>query len=78
MITVESIIEEALKKPENERARIAEILISSLHGTEAPDIEEAWQKEIAFRLKQIDSCEVECINWEEIRSRIYKNANIQS
>ncbi|MCP5005863.1 MAG: hypothetical protein GY941_18290 [Planctomycetes bacterium] len=44
-MTVERIIKEALEKPESERAKIAEILISSLHELLPRDIEEAWQKE---------------------------------
>ncbi len=74
-MTVEGIIKEALEKPEGERAKIAETLISSLHESPSHDIEEAWQKEIQRRVKEIDSDEVECIPWEEIRDRLYGNAN---
>jgi len=74
MLPVESIIEEALKKGKNERAKIAEVLISSLHEPYSKEIEEAWQKEIEKRMKQIDSDEVQCLSWEKVRSRLYKNA----
>jgi hypothetical protein len=60
-ITVESIIDQALKKPEKERALIAERLIPSLDSTTDKDIELAWQKEIEKRLKEIDSGIVQCI-----------------
>ncbi len=68
------IIKDALEKPEGERAKIAEILISSLHESPSHDIEEAWQKEIQRRVKETDSGKVECIPWEEIRDRLYGNA----
>jgi putative addiction module component (TIGR02574 family) len=75
LMTVEGIIKEALQKPESERAKIAETLISSLHELPPLDIEEAWQKEIQRRVKEIHSGEVECIPWEEIRDRLHGNAN---
>jgi putative addiction module component (TIGR02574 family) len=76
MLTVENIIEEALKKGEDERAKIVDALIFSLHEQSSIEIEEAWKKEIEKRIKQIDSGEVQCISWEEVRSRLYKNANV--
>jgi putative addiction module component (TIGR02574 family) len=74
-ITVESIIDQALKKPVEERARIAERLISSLDSTTETDVELAWQKEIEKRLKEIDSGMVRCISWEDVREQLYKNAH---
>ena len=75
--TVDGIIEQALKQPEKERARIAETLILSLDHTPDADVELAWQKEIGKRLKEIDSGKVQCIPWEDIRIRLYKNARSQ-
>lgn len=39
------------------------------------DIEKSWQKEIQRRVKEIDYGEVECIPWEEVRDRLYGNAD---
>lgn len=75
--TVARIIDQALQQPERERARIAEKLISSLDQPTDLDVELAWQKEIGKRLKEIDSGAVECIPWEEVRSKLYENANAQ-
>jgi putative addiction module component (TIGR02574 family) len=74
-ITFESLIDQALKKPEKERALIAERLISSLDSTTDKDVELVWQKEIEKRLKEIDSGIVQCIPWEDVRERLYKNAH---
>ena len=75
--TVEGIIAQALQQTEKERARIAETLISSLDQTADLDIELEWQKEVGNRLREIDSGVVECIPWEDVRSRLYENANVQ-
>lgn len=75
--TVDHIIDQALQQPEKERARIAERLISSLDQTTDLDVELAWQKEIDKRLREIDSGAVECIPWEDVRSKLYQNANAQ-
>jgi len=65
-ISVDDIIDQALRQPEKERARIAEILISSLEKPANKDIELAWQEEVTKRLHEIDSGAVECIPWEEV------------
>lgn len=75
--TVNRIIDQALQQPERERARIAETLISSLDQTSDLDIELAWQNEIGNRLREIESGAVECIPWEDVRNKLYKNANAQ-
>ena len=75
--TIDSIIDQALQQPERERARIAERLISSLEQTTDFDVELAWQKEIGKRLEEIDSGAVECVPWEEVRNKLYENANAQ-
>lgn len=72
--TVDGIIKQALRQPEKERARIAEVLISSLDHTPDADVELAWQEEIGKRLKEIDSGKVQCIPWEDTRNRLYENA----
>ena len=72
---VEGIIAQALQQTEKERARIAETLIASLDQTADIDIELAWQKEVGKRLKEIDSGAVKCVPWEDVRSRLYENAN---
>ncbi len=71
------ILNKALLQPEKDRARIAEALIASLDIKTDPDIELAWQQEIDKRLSEIDKGVVKCIPWEEVRDRLYKNANAQ-
>ncbi|WP_446009775.1 addiction module protein [Candidatus Electrothrix sp.] len=79
MITTDAdkILSTALKQTETERARIAEALIASLDAPADREIERAWQLEIDHRLREIDSGVVKCIPWEEVRDRLYRNANVQ-
>jgi putative addiction module component (TIGR02574 family) len=77
-LTVETIIKNALEKSETDRARIAEILISSLEETPDSEVEKAWQEEIASRIHEVDSGKVKCIPWEEIRDRLNGKTRAES
>jgi putative addiction module component (TIGR02574 family) len=72
--SADDLIKQALSMPENIRARIAERLIASLHGEPSREIDEAWHLEIERRVEEIDSGEVQCIPWEDIKDRLYRNA----
>ena len=66
----EEVLQSALELPLQERARIAEKLISSLDTEFDEGVERAWQTEIQRRLGEIDRGEVVCIPWEEVRDRL--------
>ena len=69
--TVTELLDKALQLPEADRAEIAETLIASLGDVEpSPEVEAAWQKEIARRLEQIESGKVKCIPWEKVRAKL--------
>ena len=70
------ILSNALRQTDTERARIAEALIASLDTPTDEDIDRAWQIEIENRLRDLDSDAVKCIPWEEVRDRLYRNANV--
>ena len=72
----DEILSNALKQKDTERARIADALIASLDAPPGRDIERAWQIEIDNRLREIDSGVVKCILWEEVRDRLYRNADV--
>ena len=74
----DEILDNALRQPEKDRARIAETLIASLDTEVDREIEQAWQHEIDKRLGEIASGAVTCIPWEEVRNRLYRNAHVQS
>lgn len=57
--SVEQIEAELLNLPSRERARLAEVLISSLD--EDPEVERAWSEEIARRAEELRSGKVKAI-----------------
>ncbi|MEP7009051.1 MAG: addiction module protein [Acidobacteriota bacterium] len=65
----DAIIEEALKLPEGERARVALRLSESLSGT--PDIraEKAWAGEIARRIARLHEGTAQTVTADEALSR---------
>ena len=70
--SAKEILDQALEMPENDRAAIAERLLASLDAKPDRNVEEAWQQEIQRRLSELDRGDVECVPWEEVRSRMGK------
>lgn len=73
---IDEILDNALKQPETNRARIAEALIASLDAPADRGVELAWQTEFDKRLREIDSGVIKCISWEEVRDRLCRNADV--
>ena len=72
-VDVRALIEAALKLPPEARGAIASRLLDSLQDDEMdPDVEAAWDAEIARRIEQLDSGEVKTIPWSEARQRILR------
>ena len=69
---IEDVISQALQMPEEERAAIAERLISSLDPAPEADVEQAWQEEVQRRVRDLDNGAVECVPWEEVRRLLDK------
>lgn len=63
-VTREQLEVEALNLPRDERARLAEALISSLD--EEAEIELAWQEEIKRRVAELDAGTVKTIPAEQV------------
>lgn len=63
---VETILNQALRMSEEDRAEIAERLISTLDNPPDPDIELAWQQEVQRRIQSVESGEAKYISWEEV------------
>lgn len=71
------VLDKALRQPETDRVRIAEALIAGLDAQSDREIERAWQLEIDKRLHEIDTGTLKCIPWEDVRDRLYRNADVQ-
>jgi putative addiction module component (TIGR02574 family) len=70
--SVEQIEAELLNLPSRERARLAEVLISSLD--EDAEVEQAWSEEVARRAEELRSGKVKPVPaqevFEELRGRL--------
>jgi putative addiction module component (TIGR02574 family) len=64
------LLDRAMKLPPAARAALAGSLLESLDSRIDPDVEAAWAREIAKRLKEIDSGKVRPIPSREARRRI--------
>ncbi len=65
----QKLLQKALALPENERAELAGTLMSSLDTTIDPDVDAAWQQEVARRLDEVQSGDVKTIAWEEVQRK---------
>ena len=59
---------EAMKLSPSQRADLADKLWLSVHSKE--EVDAAWEAEIARRMQQIDSGEIECVPWETVMAEL--------
>jgi putative addiction module component (TIGR02574 family) len=64
------LLEKALALPAEDRAALASSLIDSLDAQTDASVEEAWNKEIARRIEELDSGKAKTVPWTEVRRRI--------
>lgn len=57
------LLQKALSLPDNERAELAGNLIASLDAAHDPDVDAAWQQEVARRFQEVQSGEVKTVSW---------------
>lgn len=69
-LTIEQIMEEAMKLPPEARADLADWLWVSVESRES--VQAAWDAEIARRIEEIESGNAELIPGEEVLARIDK------
>lgn len=74
--SAEDVLEAALALPEIERAEVVARLQESMSGFASPEIAEAWDLEIAARLKAIDDGSVEMIPAEEVYRQLREKYGI--
>jgi putative addiction module component (TIGR02574 family) len=65
----QELLEKALSLPDNERAELAGSLIASLDTNIDPDVDAAWQAEIARRADEVRSGEVSTVPWPEVQRK---------
>jgi putative addiction module component (TIGR02574 family) len=69
MRRAETLLQKALRLPDDERAEIAGALLESLEPAPEADVETAWRQEVADRVAAMEAGKVTTTPWEEIRDR---------
>lgn len=69
--SAKKLLEEALHLEESERATLAGALIESLHGPAESGVEEAWERVIERRVRELEAGTAETIPWSEVRARLF-------
>ena len=64
------LLKKALALPAEARAALAGSLLDSLDETVDASAEEEWNREIAQRIRELDSGKVKPIPWEEARRQV--------
>jgi putative addiction module component (TIGR02574 family) len=76
---VSDLLKRALSLPVDERAALANTLLDSLNladDDQADDsVEEAWDKEVARRMKDLDAGRAVTVPWEELRIQLLTRLN---
>jgi putative addiction module component (TIGR02574 family) len=69
--SAKKILEDALHLDEAERASVAGALIESLHPDPQPGADEAWERVIERRVRELEAGTAETIPWSEVRARLF-------
>ena len=70
--TAEQLLKKVLSLNEQDRASLAGALIESLHPELEAGVEEAWDAEIARRIRELESHAVETVPWSTVRERLFR------
>ena len=66
----EQVLEAAMTLSEAERAEVASLLWESVEDSPGAKLSPEWQAEIAKRIREIDSGEVQLLSEEEVNARL--------
>lgn len=65
----QELLQKALSLPDDERAELAGSLIASLDTNIDPDVDAAWQAEIARRADEVRSGAVTTVPWPKVQKK---------
>lgn len=65
-VELENLRHAAMTLSEQERAALAKDLVASLDGNPDVDVVDAWDREIARRIQEVDSGEAELLEVDEV------------
>ncbi len=70
-VDAQTLFEQVLTLGQCERADFAARLLESLDGPKQEGVDEAWNREIAQRIAEIDRGSVELVPWEQASEIIF-------
>ncbi len=73
---VSELLKQALALPVDERAALANTLLDSLE-TEQVAVQEAWDEEVARRIRELDAGKAVTVPWEQARRQLLARVNGQ-
>lgn len=65
------LLEQALHLDESERGTLAGALIESLHPAADAGADEAWERVIERRVRELEAGTAETVPWSEVRKRLF-------
>lgn len=65
------LLEQALHLDESERGTLAGALIESLHPEADAGADEAWERVIERRVRELEAGTAETVPWSEVRKRLF-------
>ena len=68
-MSVDELLAQVLRLPREERARVAEVLLSSLEESEE-EVAAAWAIELERRSREVAEGRIQTIDWETARADI--------
>ena len=71
---VSDLLKRALSLPVDERAALANTLLDSLEQIDE-SVQEAWDKEVARRVKDLEAGRAVTVPWEELRRKLLAMAD---
>ena len=69
-IDPQTLTNHALALPDEKRAALAASLLQSLDNSVDHEIDESWRQEVAARIAEIDSGDVEMVPWNTVISKM--------
>jgi putative addiction module component (TIGR02574 family) len=75
-MSLQEMVEEVLRLPEADRAKLAVTLIESLDSETQSTSSDEWDAEIRRRLEELDRGDVAAIPWDEVRRQLREDARV--
>lgn len=69
-MSTEELLAQVLRLPRHERARVAEVLLSSLEEVDDEEVVTAWAGELERRSREVAEGKVQTVDWNTAQSEI--------